>query len=84
MQTHAQSMMLASFAADSLALGTHWIYDTTIINQRFGRITSLLAPHEGSYHPIKTRGDFTHYGDQSFHLLEHLTKRRGHFDVAEY
>lgn len=84
MQTHAQSMVLASFAADSLALGTHWIYDTTIIDQQFGRIASLLAPHEGSYHPTKIKGDFTHYGDQSFHLLEHLTKCGGHFDATAY
>lgn len=77
-------MVLASFAADSFALGTHWIYDTAIIDQQFGRITTLLAPHKGSYHPTKIRGDFTHYGDQSFHLLEHLTKCREHFDVAAY
>jgi ADP-ribosylglycohydrolase len=84
MQAHAQSMVLASFAADSLALGTHWIYDTTIIEQQFGRITSLLAPHKGTYHPTKTLGDFTHYGDQSFHLLEYLTTCKGHFDIAAY
>lgn len=84
MKAHAQAMVLASFAADSYALGTHWIYDTTKIDQQFGRITSLLPPHEGTYHPSKVLGDFTHYGDQSFHLLEHLSQNNGQFDVAEY
>lgn len=84
MQAHAQSMVLASFAADSFALGTHWIYDTTKIDKQFGRITSLLPPHEGTYHFSKVLGDFTHYGDQSFHLLEHLATHGGHFDIADY
>lgn len=84
MLAHAQSMVLASFAADSFALGTHWIYDTTKIDRQFGRITSLLPPHEGTYHPSKVLGDFTHYGDQSFHLLEHLATHKGHFDIDEY
>jgi len=84
MQAQAQSMVLASFVADSFALGTHWIYETTQIDQQFGRITSLLPPHKGTYHPSKILGDFTHYGDQSFHLLEHLATHNGHFDINEY
>lgn len=77
-------MVLASFAADSLALGVHWIYDTEQIDRQFGRITDLLPPSEGSYHPTKKRGDLTHYGDQSLHLLRHLVKHRGQFSLAEY
>ncbi len=84
MQAHAQAMVLASFAADSFALGTHWIYDTTTIDQQFGRITTLLAPHEGTYHPTKKLGDFTHYGDQSLNLLEYLAAHNGHFKRDEY
>jgi ADP-ribosylglycohydrolase len=84
MKEQARSMVLASFVADSLALGAHWIYDTAKIDQQFGRITELLPPHEDTYHPSKNLGDFTHYGDQSFHLLEHLTTHGGHFDIAEY
>lgn len=72
MTTQAQAMVLASFAADSLALGAHWIYDTAVIDQRFGRLDQLVAPMPGSYHPTKNRGDFTHYGDQMLVLLESL------------
>ncbi len=84
MKAQAQAMVLASFVADSFALGTHWIYDTTKIDQQFGKITSLLPPHEGTYHPSKKLGDFTHYGDQSFHLLQHLATHDGHFDAVTY
>ncbi|MGB3211716.1 MAG: ADP-ribosylglycohydrolase family protein [Desulforhopalus sp.] len=84
MEKQAQTMVLASFAADSLALGAHWIYDTEKIDQQLGRITTLRAPLEGSHHPTKKRGDFTHYGDQSLHLLEYLAAQGGHFDVTEY
>ncbi len=84
MQEHARAMVLASLTGDSLALGAHWIYDTAKIDEQFGRITDLLAPVEGSYHPAKNLGDFTHYGDQCFHLLEHLAAKGGHFDVNEY
>ncbi len=84
MKSPAQAMVLAAFAADSLALGVHWIYDTEQIDKQFGRITDLLPPAEGSYHPTKKRGEFTHYGDQSLHLLHHLVKHHGHFSLPEY
>jgi hypothetical protein len=34
-------MVLASFAADSLALGVHWNYDTDKIKKNFGRVDTL-------------------------------------------
>jgi ADP-ribosylglycohydrolase len=84
MKSRAQAMVLASFAADSLALGVHWIYDTEQIDRQVGRITDLLPPSEGSYHPTKKRGALTHYGDQSLHLLRHLVKHHGQFSLFEY
>ncbi|BBD08685.1 ADP-ribosylglycohydrolase family protein [Desulfovibrio ferrophilus] len=67
----------ASLAADSLSLGPHWIYDTALIEQRFGRIESLSAPGPDSYHKNRTAGDFTHYGDQTFALLKAVSESRG-------
>jgi ADP-ribosylglycohydrolase len=84
MKSPAQAMVVASFAADSLALGVHWIYDTEQIDRKIGRVIDLLPPSEGSYHKTKNRGEFTHYGDQSLHLLRHLDNHRGHFSLAEY
>jgi ADP-ribosylglycohydrolase len=78
-----RAMVLASFAADSLALGVHWIYDTEKIRKTFGRVETLRKPLPGSYHPTKEKGDFTHYGDQCFVLLESLAARRG-FDLYDF
>jgi len=72
MNDNARAMVLASLAADSLALGAHWIYDTDKIAREIGRVDRLLAPPPGSYHPTKGRGNFTHYGDQTMVLLQSL------------
>lgn len=82
--TAAHAMVVASFIGDSLALGLHWIYDTAQIANRFGRINDLLAPSGDSYHPNKRRGELTHYGDQSLHLLKYLASSQGHFSLVEY
>lgn len=74
MKPQATAMVLASFAADSLALGAHWIYDTDEIDRRIGRVDSLRVPLPDSYHPTKKKGEFTHYGDQALVLLESLAE----------
>jgi len=76
-------MVLASFAADSLALGVHWIYDAEKIKQDFGRVDALRKPLPNSYHPTKEKGEFTHYGDQTFVLLESIAAKRG-FDLSDF
>ena len=83
MDDKARAMVVASFAADSLALGAHWIYDVDEIDRRFGRVDQLPAPAEGSYHPSKQRGDFTHYGDQTLVLLESVAAGRK-FDLDDF
>jgi ADP-ribosylglycohydrolase len=82
--TAAHAMLLASFVGDSLALGFHWIYDTAQIANRVGRVSDLLAPSVDSYHLNKQRGELTHYGDQSLHLLKYLASSQGHFSLVEY
>ncbi len=83
MTTQTTAMVLASFAADSLALGAHWIYDTDQIDQRIGRVDSLLKPLPDSYHKTKERGELTHYGDQTLVLLESLAQT-GEFSLADF
>lgn len=83
MNDKAQAMVLASLAADSLALGAHWIYDTNKLAREIGRVDRLLAPPEGSYHPTKKRGEFTHYGDQTLILLESLAEC-GDFSLTDF
>ncbi len=83
MKDKAKAMVLASFAADSLALSAHWIYSTQKIARDFGRIETFLAPDPDSYHPTKKKGEFTHYGDQAFVLLKSLAARGG-FDPENF
>lgn len=78
-----EAMLMASFAADSLALGAHWIYDTDKIVKTFGRVETLLKPPQNSYHSGKDKGEFTHYGDQTFVLLESVVANKG-FDLRDF
>lgn len=83
MKAHARAMVLASFAADSLALGVHWIYSTEKMAKDFGRVEEFLDPAPGSFHSTRKKGEFTHYGDQAFVLLESLAAR-GRFDPDDF
>ncbi|MBU0945183.1 MAG: ADP-ribosylglycohydrolase family protein [Proteobacteria bacterium] len=77
MDDKARAMVLASFAADALALGAHWIYETERIEKEFGRVENFFSPLADSYHPGKRKGDFTHYGDQALVLLQSVAAQRG-------
>ncbi len=77
MHDKTQAMVLASFAADSLALGVHWIYNTRVIDKKFGRVEHFIKPEHPTYHPTKDLGDFTHYGDQTLVLLESVAECDG-------
>ena len=77
MNDRYQAMVMASFVADSFALGAHWIYDRAVIRDSFGRLDDLQAPGSTSFHAGKGRGDFTHYGDQALALLRSAVQRKG-------
>jgi len=83
MKDNGKTMVMASFVGDALALGVHWIYDTARIEKDFGRVDKLLKPPSDSYHPTKERGEFTHYGDQTFVLLQSIAAKRG-FDLEDF
>jgi len=77
MKEKAKGMVMASFLADSLALGGHWVYNTHVIERKFGRVEHLEKPLGKSYHGTKDAGDFTHYGDQTLVLLESVVECSG-------
>jgi len=83
MNTKAKAMVLASFAADALALGVHWIYNTNVIDKKWGRVESYIKPERPTYHPTKDRGEFTHYGDQTLVLLKSISGNSG-FDLHTF
>ena len=80
MEFQHRAIVFASLAADALALGAHWIYDTGQIDAQIGRVDTLRAPLPTSFHKTKTRGDLTHYGDQTVVLLNVLAES-GDFSV---
>ena len=83
MGTETKTMVRASFAADALALGGHWVYNAGVLAKKFGRLDSMQAPLAKTYHSNKKAGDFTHYGDQTLVLLESVA-REGRFDLAAF
>jgi len=83
MKPNAPAAVLAAFVADSLALGVHWVYDTTQIASRYGRVTGPVKPELAAYHGTKDKGDLTHYGDQTLVLLESVVAC-GRFDAADF
>ena len=83
MKDNARAMVKASLAADSLALGVHWIYDAKKIKSDHGVVDQLIAPGPDSYHPTKKKGDFTHYGDQTLVLLKSVANS-GRFDTNDF
>jgi len=76
MKEKKRGMILGSFVGDAMALGTHWVYNTNVIDKKFGRVEQYLDPL-ASYHKGKSKGDFTHYGDQALLLLESVCGSSG-------
>jgi ADP-ribosylglycohydrolase len=83
MNDNAKAMVLASFIGDSLSLGVHWIYNTHVIDKKYGRVTDMMAPKLASFHHGKSQGDFTHYGDQTLLLMESIVSGNG-FDPDRF
>lgn len=69
MEDKVKAVVYGSFVADALALGPHWVYNTNVIDKKFGVVDRYFAPLT-SYHKGKQAGDLTHYGDQMLLLLE--------------
>lgn len=78
-----EAAIIASLAADSLALGAHWEYDQQRIMQEYGRMNELRAPGRRGYHAGKPLGAQSHYGDQTLVLFRSVTACGG-FDLADF
>jgi ADP-ribosylglycohydrolase len=76
MNSKLKAMVLGAFVGDALALGPHWVYNTNVIDKKYGRVEHYLDPL-ASYHKGKKAGDFTHYGDQMLVLLESVGNEGG-------
>lgn len=83
MKQIVKDAVMASFVADALALGVHWVYDIAAIKNKYGRLEQMVAPELAPYHKTKTKGQFTHYGDQALVLLESVVEQSG-FDPGHF
>jgi ADP-ribosylglycohydrolase len=82
MTANRKAAVLGAFVADALSLGVHWVYNTGVIDKKFGRLEHYQDPLT-SYHKGKRAGDFTHYGDQTMVLLESVSTT-GAFDARRF
>lgn len=82
MNTTTKNSILASFTADAYALGSHWVYDEEQLKS-LPINWETLNPPQAMWHKGKTKGDFTHYGDQTLFLLEYMTNNK-HFKKDDF
>ena len=82
MTTNRKAAVVGAFVADALSLGVHWVYNTGVIDKKFGQVEQYYDPLT-SYHKGKKAGDFSHYGDQMLVLLESVGSG-GEFDAHRF
>ncbi len=64
-----RAMLFGSLTADAYALGTHWIYDTAVIDTLKDQLEGFIDPAVPRFHQKRRAGEHTHYGDQTLLLL---------------
>lgn len=82
MESKKKGALFGAFAADSLALGVHWVYNTTAIDKKVGTVDSLMAPIVSTFHPNRKKGEQTQYGDHMLFFLRFLSENTGEPDSA--
>ncbi len=83
MRQRIKEAIIASFVADALSLGVHWVYNTSDIEKKYGRLEKMVKPELAPYHKSRQKGEFTHYGDQMMVLLESVKEMSG-FDLSRF
>ncbi|MEM7602313.1 MAG: ADP-ribosylglycohydrolase family protein [Verrucomicrobiota bacterium] len=56
-------LIKAALTADALSLGPHWIYNQAELAKAYPDGVRFLTGPLSKYHPEKSAGDLTHYGD---------------------
>ncbi|MBJ7423124.1 MAG: ADP-ribosylglycohydrolase family protein [Akkermansiaceae bacterium] len=77
-----ENIVLGSFIGDALSLGSHWVYDHTVIREKLRHLTGYHPPIT-TFHAGKCAGDLTHYGDQTLVLLRSITDKNC-FDLSHF
>lgn len=71
-----KNLVKASFIADALSLGSHWVYDTEKIAENYSGIIKEYTAPMSQFHQERKTGEFTHYGEQAYALLESLSDQQ--------
>jgi ADP-ribosylglycohydrolase len=87
-----QNLILGALIADAATCGLHWIYDQHRISAVAGKTPEFHPPTQSDYdgvpsffaHGKRSVGDCSHYGEQSFVLLNALASNNGKYDRAQY
>ncbi|WP_294966597.1 ADP-ribosylglycohydrolase family protein [Sulfurimonas sp.] len=82
MNQQIYNSIMASLTADAYVLGSHWVYDEEQL-KNLPINWEILNDAQSIWHKEKLKGDFTHYGDQTLHLLEYMSKNKV-FDKNDY
>jgi ADP-ribosylglycohydrolase len=75
MNKQIYNSIMASLVADAYVLGAHWVYDEEQL-KKLPINWETLNDAQSIWHKEKLKGDFTHYGDQTLHLLEYMSKNK--------
>jgi len=77
-----QNSILSALTCDAYCLGAHWVYDENDL-KNLPIDWERLNPAQSMWHKDKSAGEFTHYGDQMFYLLEFIHQNKS-FDKESY
>ena len=72
MSSTSSDIFRAAFLADALTLGPHWIYNQGKIARLYPDGIQEFDDPRSNYHPNRTKGQFTHYGDQMVILAKSI------------
>jgi len=83
MHEKIENSILASLICDRYSLGSHWVYDEKELTNLDINWNTLNAP-QSLWHRGKSKGDMTHYGDQTLFLVAFLKTHSSFEKVAYY
>jgi putative redox protein len=70
MSSLSLNIFRAAFLADSLSLGSHWVYNQEKLQRLYPEGCRGFDDPQSKFHPNRRRGQFTHYGDQMVMLAK--------------
>ncbi len=83
MKNISENIVIATFVADALSFGSHWVYDTDKLKEKYtGIIYEYRAPMS-NFHEGKSAGDLSHYGEQAIALLRSISENKG-FNLKKF